>query len=101
VRPAPLSRRAQADLRQATEWIALENPTAARGLRQAVANAAVRIGEFPLIGRVRPELIKSRYRFLTLTPFPYLLIYNAERKRPVIVRVVHGARDLSTVLSDL
>jgi toxin ParE1/3/4 len=101
VRPAPLSLRARADLRQATEWIALENQSAARGLRRAVADASIRIAEFPLIGRLRPDLAHARYRFMALTPFPYLLIYNAERTRPVIVRLVHGAGDLPTMLSDL
>ena len=93
--------RGQRELAAAVKWINRDNPTAARGLRRAVYAAAVQIGEHPMIGQTRTELAREAYRFLTVPGFPYVLVYNAERKPPLIVRVLHGARDLPEALSGL
>jgi toxin ParE1/3/4 len=98
---AALSPLALRELRAAARWIAKDNPAAARAFRAAVAEAANRIGEHPLIGVRRPELAKDPFRFVVLTGFPYLVVYYAERTPPVIARIVHGARDLPTELQGL
>ena len=54
-----------------------------------------------MCGRSAPDLICEPYRLLPLRGFPYLLVYNPERRPPGIVRIVHGARDLPEILSDL
>jgi toxin ParE1/3/4 len=41
------------------------------------------------------------FRFRRVTGFPYLLIYNAERPAPAILRVLHMARDLGPLPADL
>jgi toxin ParE1/3/4 len=99
--PAILSSRARRDLLQAVRWIHKDNPTAASALRDAVAVAAGRIGDHPEIGVVRPVLARAPYRFLSLPGFPYVLVYDAERRPPLIARVLHGARDLPEALGDL
>jgi toxin ParE1/3/4 len=98
---AVLSPRAHRDLLEAARWIARDNPAAARALRDAVARAAGLIGAHRHIGRRRPELAPEPYRFMTMTAFPYIIVYNADRTPPMIVRIVHGARDLPEVLRDL
>lgn len=95
---APAARR---DLLEAVRWIAKDNPSAARALRGAVGQAAENIGRYAQIGGLRPELADEPYRFVTLTGFPYVIVYNAGRKPPLILRVLHGARDLPEVLRDL
>ena len=52
-----------------------------------------------MLGRVRPELLPSPYRVWRVTGFPYLMVYNAERTPPVVLRVLHMARDLAPLLS--
>ncbi|MGO8916936.1 MAG: type II toxin-antitoxin system RelE/ParE family toxin [Stellaceae bacterium] len=99
--PAALAPRARRDLLAAVRWIAADNPAAARALRDAVAKAAQRIGEHPHIGSARPELANAPYRFMPLTGFPYILVYNANRSPPLIIRILHGARDLPDILRDL
>jgi len=96
--PASLSHRARQDLIEAVRWIAADNPTAARGLRDAVEKAARQIGHHPLCGMLRPDLADENYRFLVLTGFPYVLVYTERRVPPVILRVLHGARDLADLL---
>jgi toxin ParE1/3/4 len=98
---ALLSRRARHDVLSAARWIADDNPTAARAFRQAVERVATLIAEHPRIGHTRPELAAVVYRFLSLTGFPYIVVYNAERHPPLILRVLHGARDLPELLQDL
>lgn len=97
---AVLSPQARRDLLDAIRWIAKDNPAAARALRDGVATAAARIGEHGQIGTLRPELADEPYRFFTLTGFPYVIAYNAERRPPLIVRILHGARDLPEVLRE-
>lgn len=82
-------------------WIAKDNPAAAQSLLDAVVRAAQRIGAHPQIGAVRRELTDGPYRFVTLTGFRYLVVYAANRDPPLIVRIVHSARDLPRILRDL
>lgn len=98
MRPAVLAPHARRDLLAALRWIAKDNPAAARALRDAIAEAAERIGAHRKIGGLRPDLADERYRFVTLTGFPYVIVYNAERDPPLIVRILHGARDLPAAL---
>lgn len=97
---AAFSPRARRDLRNAIRWIVTDNPVAARALRDSVSTAAKRIGQHAQVGKVRPDLADDRYRFLSLTGFPYIIVYNAERNPPLIVRILHGARDLPKALQE-
>jgi toxin ParE1/3/4 len=89
------------DLLSASDRIAEENVEAAQALRDAVDRAAQRIGDHPHIGVVRSELAPEPYRFLFLTRFLYVMVYNASWVPPIVVRVLHGARDLPELLKDL
>jgi toxin ParE1/3/4 len=95
---ARLSSRARRDLLEATRWIAADNPTAARALREAVDNALLQIGAHRHCGTVRPEIIEAPYRFIALTGFPYLLVYSPDLEPPLILRLLHGARHLPGIL---
>ena len=95
---AVLSPRARRDLLDGAHWIARDNPTAARAFRDAVSNAARGLGEHPEIGGLRAELTDPPIRFLPLTGFPYVIVYDADHRPPLILRVLHGARDLPAVL---
>lgn len=101
MRPAVLSPRARQDLLDAARWIASDNPTAARALRDSVAVAARRLGEHPESDAVRPALADPPIRFLVLTGFPYAIVYDAALTPPLILRVLHAARDLPELLHDL
>lgn len=98
---AVLSPAARRDLLAAIRWIARDNPTAARALRDTIARTAQRIGAHNLVGTLRPDLADQPYRFVNLTGFPYIVVYNSERQPPLIVRILHGARELPTALGDL
>jgi toxin ParE1/3/4 len=95
---APAARR---DLLAAVRWIAKDNPSAARALREGVVRAAERIGEHVHIGALRPELVGEPYRFAVVTGYPCVIVYNAAQRPPLVVRVLHGARDLPEILRGL
>ena len=95
---AVLSLRAQRDLASAVRWIAKDNQTAARGLRDAISAAAERIGAHPQIGVVRLDVADEPMRFLSLAGYPYVVVYNADLTPPLILRVLHGARDIPSIL---
>jgi len=101
MRSAVLSPRARYDLLEAVRWIAKDNQTAARGLRNAVVKAAQRIAAHPRIAPARLELADESIRFLALTGYPYIVVYDSDRDPPLILRVLHGARDIPTVLRGL
>jgi toxin ParE1/3/4 len=100
VTTAILSPRVRRELAEATRWISRDNSAAARALRNAVASATRRIGQHPAIGSVRSDLLPEPYRFVSLTGFPYVIVYNCDRNPPLIVAVLHTARDLKRALRD-
>jgi toxin ParE1/3/4 len=82
-------------------WIAQDNPPAASAFRRALDDAADRIVRYPQLGRSRPDIASEPVRFLVLTGFPYVVIYDPTHAPPRIVSIQHGARDLVTALGDL
>ena len=98
---ARLSPAARRDLLVAMKWITKDNPAAARALRQDVAKVAITIGEHPYAGSLRPEIVQAPFRCMPLTGFPYVIVYHADRRPPVIARILHSASDLPEILRDL
>ena len=91
------------DVEDAADWLASAQggPLLARRFATAVIEAAERIERRPLLGHRRPELLPDPFRFRRVTGFPYLLVYDAKRPVPVILRVLHMARELGPLLADL
>jgi toxin ParE1/3/4 len=98
---AVLSLRADNELQEALEWVGSDDPTVALALRDEVYEAATRIGAHPRIGVIRRDLAPRPFRLVFLTGFPYVLVYDAARRPPLIVRIVHAARDLPELLLEL
>ncbi len=98
---ARLSKAARQDLLDATKWITKDNPAAARALRHGVAKVAITIGDYPYAGSLRPEIVLAPFRCMLVSGFPYVVVYDAERRPPVIARILHGARDLPELLRSL
>ncbi|MBF0416460.1 MAG: type II toxin-antitoxin system RelE/ParE family toxin [Magnetococcales bacterium] len=101
MKPAQLSPQARRDVLDAARWLMGDNPSAARAFRVAIDKATVLLGEHPRAGRERLELVPAPSRFLSLTGFPYILVYDPTPTPPLILRVLHGVRDLPEILNDL
>jgi toxin ParE1/3/4 len=95
--------RAVRDVEDAADWLA-DGPGGeplARRFLVAVAEAAGRISQRPLLGHRRLELLPDPYRFYPVRGFPYLLVYNTARAGAPVARVPYMGRDLATLLADL
>ncbi len=101
-RPRNFAPRALRDLEEAARWLVQDGrqPVAER-LLAAVLEAAERIADKPLLGRLRPSLLPPPYRFWSLTTLPYLLVYDPSQTPARILRLLHTSRDLPKVLTDL
>jgi len=98
---ATLAPAATKDLVEATRAIAGDSRRAAKAFRATVDEALTMIGRHPEIGPERLDLAPPPTRFWTLRRFPYVMANNAGREPPRVLRVVHGARDLPELFSDL
>ncbi|MYE84760.1 MAG: type II toxin-antitoxin system RelE/ParE family toxin [Gammaproteobacteria bacterium] len=98
---ARLSPAAEKDLLGIVEWIADENPAAARAFRAAFDRLATTVAEHPRIGMLKPHIASPPIRFLAIRGFPYVVVYTPDPNPPVIIRVLHGARHLPEILRDL
>ncbi|WP_256749697.1 type II toxin-antitoxin system RelE/ParE family toxin [Mesorhizobium sp. Mes31] len=74
--------------------IATDNPLAADRFLNVVSERILQLADFPESGPRRPD-IAAQARALTIGN--YLVLYRIARKHIEIVRVVHGARDVSTL----
>lgn len=99
--PDFLAPSAERDLSEAVRWLALDNSAVADAFRHATLASMQRIVECRMLGRRRLELAPSPYRFWRVAGFPYLIVYNAARQPPLVLRVLHMSRDLSPLLASL
>ncbi len=97
MRTVQFTPRARRDVIEIWEYIARDNFEAADRVVAAIKEATRMLAELPGIGYTRPDVHDTRYRFWRV--YSYLLAYRASDEALVIVRVVHGARDLRDILN--
>jgi len=83
------------DLESIAEYIARDSEYYARAVVTEILSISRNVGEFPLIGRVVPEVGDEtiRERFV----YSYRLVYRIESERILVVAVIHGKRLLENV----
>ncbi|MFZ5654066.1 MAG: type II toxin-antitoxin system RelE/ParE family toxin [Pseudomonadota bacterium] len=83
------------DLEAIAEYIARDSEYYARAVVTKILSVSRSTGEFPLIGRIVPEIDDEhiRERFI----YSYRLVYRIESMRILIVAVIHGKRLLETI----
>jgi len=95
---------AQDDIDDSAEFIAANNPSAAEAFLDAVETACHKLLEFPRLGRCRDDLTVPDVQELRSWPVSgfanWLIFYLPTSTGIVVVRVLHGARDLGTILED-
>lgn len=78
-----------AEINEIHDYIAKDNPTAAKAVILRVEQVIARIARFPNIARV---IDPSGVRVFPVAPFPYLLFYTVEAHEVIIRNVRHGRR---------
>lgn len=92
---APPTPAAIRDVDEIWEWIAAENVAAADRWIRLIAEGTDRLIEFPNSGAPRPKLAPGAR---SVVVGRYLVLYRVGPDSVDIVRVVHGARELSGLL---
>lgn len=87
---------ALSDLDEIAEYIALENPSAARTLVQRVFTTVERLADHPKSGRIPSELEGGRYRELVCGPCR--MFYRSLKDEVFILYVMRGERELRNFL---
>ena len=83
------------DLELIAEYIARDSEFYARAVVTKILAISRDIREFPLIGRVVPELGNEHIRERLV--YSYRLVYRIEAERILIIAVIHGKRLLENV----
>jgi toxin ParE1/3/4 len=84
------TRAAIRDLTRIREYIARENPDAAREIALKIVDATERILQFPEVGRIGRV---SGTRELVVPATKYLIIYRMKKKAIHFLRVRHGRQE--------
>jgi plasmid stabilization system protein ParE len=90
-----ISRRADADVAAIWDYIAADSIEAADKVELAIHNEIKRLAGMPGIGHEREDIGNPSYRFWRV--YSYLVAYRMEGRTLIVVRVVHGARDLRRI----
>jgi antitoxin ParD1/3/4/toxin ParE1/3/4 len=91
-----LTSAAREDLREISEFIREDSPAAARRVRAKLRDAMVKLSDLPSMGHYREDLADEPLRFWPV--YSYLIIYRPETRPLQILRVLHGARDVRSIL---
>ena len=91
------SQEARDDIQEIWVWIAGDNPEAANELEADIYVACEKLANNPGLGHRRPDLTDEQVLFWTVRK-SYLVIYVPGTKPLQIVRILHGARDVSSEL---
>jgi toxin ParE1/3/4 len=78
------------DITEIWEYIAADNPLAARRLREEIYSAIRALIAFPHQGHRRPDLTARPLRFIMVRE--YLIAYAPDEKPLWVVAVMHGRR---------
>ncbi|MBE9538821.1 MAG: type II toxin-antitoxin system RelE/ParE family toxin [Proteobacteria bacterium] len=87
---------ALSDLNDIAEYIALENPTAAKALVRRVFSNIQRLEEHPSSGKYPAQLEGKRYR--ELVPGPCRIFYRYTQSKVVILYAMRSERQLRNFL---
>ena len=79
------------DITDIWQFIAQENPAAARRFRNAILDAIRKLVSFPHQGRARPDLTSKPVRFQVI--LDYLIAYAPDQKPLLVIAVIHGRRN--------
>jgi plasmid stabilization system protein ParE len=88
------------DLFDIWSYIARDNLAAAERVEEAIYAACALLSGAPLAGRIRKDLTRWPLRFWIVPPHPnYIVVYDPETEPLQIIRILHGARDIASILT--
>lgn len=92
-----LTAEARVDLLTIWDYVALDSVPAADRVIQRLEKTFALLARFPQIGHRHPGL-RTTQPVLTFPVGSYVIVYRPKPKPVIVVRVLHGARDLDALL---
>jgi plasmid stabilization system protein ParE len=91
---------ALADLFDILAFIAKDNREAAERVEAAIFRACDLLTDSPFAGSTRTDLTPLPVRFWVVQPYSkYLIVYDPSKHPLRVIRILHAARDLPSVLT--
>lgn len=87
--PVVVTASAQLEIREISDYIALENPIAAARVRERIRRAILQLAEFPRSG---PSGLDADSRRLRVGRTPYVIHYDLVGDELHVLHIVPGAR---------
>jgi len=87
---------AKRDVNDIWDYIANDSIDAADRVLDALESAMVKLAKTSGVRHWREELADKRHRFFLI--YSYLIVYRHEAKPLQVVRVLHAARDVQSIL---
>lgn len=91
-----ISRLADRDIEDIWQFIARDNPNAADRVEEELHEAMQMLATHPGAGHTRTDVSDPRYRFWSV--YSYLIGYRLDGESIVVVRAIHGSRDVRQIL---
>lgn len=88
---------ARRDLNAIIDYIALDNPAAAKKVFRAIAAVTRQLADFPKMGHTG-RLPNTRE--IAVAGLPYIIVYHVANDAVTVIAVFHGARDLVQALAE-
>jgi len=79
------------DITEIWEFIAAENPVAAKRVREEILETIRSLASFPHKGHRRADITKRSLRFLIVRD--YIVVYAPDEKPILVTAIVHGKRN--------
>jgi plasmid stabilization system protein ParE len=92
-----VTRSAFKDLAQIWGYIAADSIETADRILGEIRAAIRKLAHNPGMGHRRTDVANPRYRFWSV--YSYLIAYRVQGRTLYVARVIHGARDVGSVLS--
>jgi antitoxin ParD1/3/4 len=93
-----LTAAARADLSEIADYIREDNPDAAKRVVKSLQEAMGRLARVPGMGHLREDLTRRPFRFWPV--YSYLIVYRSETQPLQILRILHSARDVKSLLAE-
>ena len=79
------------DLKVITQFISRDSPMYGKLVTKKIKDAATRLKDFPLMGRIVPEINIKSVRELIIQK--YRIIYQVNKQQIIILAVLHSAQE--------
>jgi toxin ParE1/3/4 len=93
--PVVRTDQAETDLAEILDYLDKRSPQAAERLATAIDDRANLLGQFPEMGRKRDELAPG---LRSMVVEQYVLFYRVSATAVEVLRILHGARDIDSIM---